>query len=293
MVITKLSGGLGNQMFQYAIGRAVQLKHNTALKADLTWFNETETKSHEKPQLNIFPNINLKTADRNELFVFKRKTVFGSKHFFNIIRCIKKYSKLLEPSFEFDPTILLNTSKNCYLSGYWQSEKYFLHIRDTLLYDFSFPKNNSNQNKKIIDQIRVRNSISVHIRRGDYISDPTNSKNHGFIGVKYYQKALDFLVKKIEDPIIVIFSDDINWVMNNLVVNTPKIFVDWNTGDNSIFDMYLMSLCKHNIIANSSFSWWAAWLNQNPQKIVIAPGRWFNERDWNISDLIPETWIKI
>jgi hypothetical protein len=293
MIITKLGGGLGNQMFQYAFARSLQLKHKTSLKIDAISFNDKDRKKHENLQLNLFPNIDVTIASKKEIFFFMRKTLWGSKLLFNLKWKIGKYSIHIEPSFNFQQLIPNRTSKNCYIVGYWQSEKYFKHIRQTLLNDFLFPPFND-KNRKIEGIIRSSNSsISIHIRRGDYISDKLSNKNHGFIGLQYYEYAIARCTKNIYVPLFFVFSDDIEWVRKHLKLPADTIYVDWNKNDEAINDIHLMSLCQHNIIANSSFSWWAAWLNQNPNKIVIAPKKWFNERDWDTSDLIPENWISL
>jgi hypothetical protein len=292
MILVRVTGGLGNQMFQYAFGRVLQLKYKTALKVNPIWFNDKERKKHETLQLHLFPNTDVTNASEKEVFFYKRKTLLGSKLLLNLKWRWSRYSMFIEPAFNFQPNVITTSTKNCSLEGYWQSEKYFKHIRQTLLNDFEFPPLND-KNREIEQIIRNNNSISIHLRRGDFIADPLNNKNHGFIGLKYYAEAVGQFSKEQEAPLYFIFSDDINWVREHLKLSQDTLYIDWNKNEEAINDMHLMSLCQHNIIANSSFSWWAAWLNQNPNKIVIAPKKWFNERDWNTSDLIPDAWEKL
>jgi predicted DNA-binding protein YlxM (UPF0122 family) len=291
MVIAKLSGGLGNQLFQYAFARGIQLKHKTQLKTDLSWYDE-ERNNHEFYQLNSFPNINIHKASARQIFFYKRKTLLSSSLLYKAVSNLFNYKTITETQFNFNPKQNLSTSKNCYTNGYWQSEKYFNKIRETLLNDFSFPEL-STKNNITKQNICNTNSCSLHIRRGDYVTNPLNKKNHGALNLMYYQNALNRIQQKVNNLSLFVFSDDIEWVKENLSTNLPTIYVDWNIGKSAIHDMHLMSLCKHNIIANSSFSWWAAWLNNNPSKMVFAPKKWFNERDWDTTDLIPKNWIKI
>jgi hypothetical protein len=186
--------------------------------------------------------------------------------------------------------------ENVFLRGFWQSEKYFLDCREEILKEFSFKNKFSDENLKIAKKIQEKSSVAIHVRRGDYISNPGASKTFVSLEVQYYQKAIEKLDIDIPHALLVFFSDDISWVkkniINRLLSNYEYIIVDNNKGDESYNDMRLMSLCDHNIIANSSFSWWGAWLNQNPRKQIIAPKKWFLI-DKNTNDLYPNNWIKI
>jgi Glycosyl transferase family 11 len=198
-------------------------------------------------------------------------------------------SYVVEPGFNYWPDIrgLLG---DIYLDGYWQSEQYFAQYADKIREDFTFKLQLSNQNAVITKQISQENSVSLHVRRGDYV---TNSKN-AFIGVcslDYYQTAVEQIKMQVDKPVFFIFSDDINWVKDNLSLDDKAVLISHNLGSESYNDMRLMSLCSHNIIANSSFSWWGAWLNANPNKIVIAPKQWFASK-LDDSDLVPSAWLR-
>ena len=295
MIIVKLQGGLGNQMFQYAIGRQLSIINNTYLKLDLSFLND------KTPRANF-------TIRNYELDAFNLACSFPEyieiKHFYqnNLISKIKRrlgsLKQVKEKGLKFNPNIL-ELKGNIYLSGYWQSEKYFEAIRSNLLSEFSLK--NSLQDKlesdeslqQIKELINTTNSVSVHFRRGDYVSDSVTNQFHGTCLMNYYQDAIRRIADQIPNPHFFLFSDDPEWVVSNRIIDDfPTTVV---TAPNMHLDMYLMSLCKHNIIANSSFSWWGAWLNPNPEKMVIAPKRWFAKDELNLQtqDLIPQNWIRL
>lgn len=191
--------------------------------------------------------------------------------------------------WSFDSEIL-DIQDNCYLFGYWQSDLYFKNIREEILQSFHFPKFKENsQNEKVSRRLKDCRSVSVHIRRGDYLKVAAT-----LCSISYYEKAITLMKEKVNPELFVIFSDDIAWCkehFGNLIGASETLYVDWNKGKESFRDMQLMSLCQHNIIANSSFSWWGAWLNQNPNKIVMCPSRWMPHGTQ--PDVLPSDWIKI
>lgn len=272
MVIIKLQGGLGNQLFQYAFGRSFAIKRNTEFKLDISFyslkFNGITPRHYHLKDFNIKAGV---TGEQGDAKVIKEK------------------------SFQFDSSIwdIFDTRGNIYLDGYWQSEKYFIDIKDLILSEISL-KNPGQEMLEIDKKIKAENSIALHIRRGDYISDKKTYHFHGTCDNKYYEKAIDYILstKLIPNPSLYIFSDDIEWVKINFKNRLPIEFV---SGDKikDTEELILMSHCKHNIIANSTFSWWGAWLNTNREKTVIAPQKWFNNEKVNTSDLIPEKWIRI
>lgn len=277
MIIVNLKGGLGNQMFQYAMARSIALKNNKLLVLDLSFYsNQKDVTTKRHFELNIF---NLKC------FIIKNRIIK------NILKLF--HSEIIERAFSFNKNISKLGNSNYIFYGYWQTEKYFKKYRRIILKDFSFPKKISEKNKKLINKIKNNQTVSLHVRRGDYVNDKKTNEFHGTCSKKYYEDAIKLINKKIKNPLFIIFSDDLKWCKNNLSVPKNTIFVDHNKGNQSFEDMRLMSLCKHNIIANSSFSWWGAWLNQNKNKIVIAPKWWFGEKSIDTSDVIPEKWIKI
>lgn len=293
MIAVTLIGGLGNQMFQYALGRKLAIENNTQLLLDLS-FLKTKASGYTQRnfELDVF-NIHADILSDNELLKFNatHKNKFTRK-LYKILPFLNNYKIVREKGHHFQPN-LLKINGNCLFYGFWQSEKYFTEIRDVLKNDFS-PKNApSEENQLIIQKISACHSVSLHVRRGDYVNLKDANNFHGICGLDYYSQAIEHIKKNIDNPVFFIFSDDVNWCKENIQTEFPTYFVEHNTGSNSFEDIRLMSLCKHNITANSSFSWWGAWLNGNPKKIVIAPKKWFKDTSVNTQDLIPENWQRI
>jgi Glycosyl transferase family 11 len=204
----------------------------------------------------------------------------------------KKLNKIIERDFSYQEEILKKYNGPVVLDGYWQSEKYFKSIREDLIKDLQITTLSEEEDLKVIEEINRTNSVSLHVRRADYTNLDTQNI-HGLCDIDYYGRAIEILADKVEKPHFFIFSDDIIWAEENLKINFPINFVGHNDADKNYEDLRMMSLCKHNIIANSSFSWWGAWLNTNPAKITIAPERWFATTERNFEDVIPDSWIKI
>ena len=262
MLISRLAGGLGNQLFQWAIAEASAARNDTEFSLDLSFY---KTQSWRAFQLNEFKNI--KFINPNEID-FKNKNVF-----------------FLPEDLSNEDIIPISYEKNeiVIIQGYWQSEKYFkdqeLLIKEKLKIDESFKQDLLNKYPVLKEQ-----TISIHIRRTDYIQ---LSHYHANQTLSYYDDALEILNKN--NAKLVILSDDIQWCKENLKYKNTT-FIENNT---PFEDLYIMSLCKDNIIANSTFSWWAAWINENEYKKVIAPKNWFTNSNLNTKNLIPEQWIKI
>ncbi|MCE5340857.1 MAG: alpha-1,2-fucosyltransferase [Planctomycetaceae bacterium] len=280
MIVIKLLGGLGNQMFQYALGRQLSLKLNTELKIDLSEFRTYPLRQYE---LNFF-GINENFIEREELNRLKKK-------YFKWFSA-NSYMVVKEKSFLFEPEIL-SLSGNLMLKGYWQSYRYFDRIPETLRKDFSLKQPFSRPYQLLTEEICNSNSVSVHIRRGDYIQNKITNQYHGVCNLQYYLDAANFIAQKINDPVFYVFSDDHDWLKSNFVIPFKFKLIAGIEKQTSQQDMILMSNCKHHIIANSTFSWWAAWLNPNPQKIVIAPLKWFAGARNKTDDLIPIDWIRL
>lgn len=290
MIITKLIGGLGNQMFQCAAGRRAAYVNNTSLKLDITGYENQVGITPRKYALNIF-NIQENFASINEINKLKKNT-FIQKILKKIHPVFTNKSYVREKVHNFDPDIL-KISDNTYLEGYWASEEYFKDIEDIIRKEFTLKNKPDAINQKMISRIKNCDSVSIHIRRGDYVNDKKTNQFHGVCDLNYYLRAIALIAKKVKSPKFFVFSDDIEWAKQNLLLKFPCIYVEHNTGKKDYEDMRLMSYCQHNIIANSSFSWWGAWLNKNKDKIVIAPKKWFNDKSINTKDLIPDSWIKI
>ena len=264
MKIITVKGGLGNQMFQYAYGRRLELSGKKVV-FDTSFF-EGNKAGKDTARAFKLKNFNIET-----------KAEFSNKkHWFQKLK--GKIKRKLGFAQE----------------GLYQNERYFLDIKDTIQKEFTLKNTPGDESKTWKEKIENSPlSVSIHIRRGDYIENKKTNNFHGVCDLAYYAKALERMEKKIGDKIeIFVFSDDIIWAKENLKFPHPLNFVS----DSKIPDyeeMYLMSLCKHNIIANSSFSWWGAWLNQNPNKIVVAPRQWLKDKTADKLDILPDNWIKI
>lgn len=287
MIIVKIVGGLGNQMFQYAYASALKLK-GFDVKIDISAFDTY--KLHGGYQLDKYTiDLDVSIKDENDKFysdsflskVLKKLRIDFSK-------------KIKEKTLLFDEK-LLKIKANSYIDGYFQSELYFHDIREVIINQFKIKKHISEYTRKTEKQIIEENiSVSLHIRRGDYVSDKNANVVHGTCDLEYYEKAMSIMNDKYKVIRYFIFSDDIAWVKENLQIKNA-VYIDSKEKRIPHEDIYLMSLCSHNIIANSSFSWWGAWLNQNDDKIVIAPKRWFSDEKMyeQSKNIVCEGWIKI
>ena len=285
-------GGLGNQMFQYAL--CVALNHR-GKKSRISFSSYLISYHHDgfnlcnafKIRLR-FPYYFLNTFLIHGTFLYKNRYIgFFLKRLIPGVH--RKSNKYLEKKeFEFDADVFNQT--DCTFVGIWQVEEYFIDIREQIIKEFEFRVPEDHSNKELINRITQTESVSIHIRRGDYLSDRWKNILGVINGNKYYLTAIDYISSKVMDPCYFVFSDDIGWAKDNLELKNC-IFIDHNKRGNSYIDMYLMSLCKHNIIANSTFSWWAAWLNKNDEKIVVMPDRWLVGE--NCKGIFPSQWTKI
>lgn len=290
MVIINLVGGLGNQMFQYAAGRALSLKRSDSLRLDISDFSNY--KLHQGFELERIFNCTAEIATEADI-----RIILGWQYLSTIRRVVylpamaafRRKGIIVEPYFRYWQGIK-DVPRDCYLVGYWQSEKYFENVASVIRDEFTFKLPLTNLNAEIAEQVNKLNAVSLHVRRGDYANNPDTTTTHGLCSLEYYQAAIKYIAGRVEQPRFFIFSDDIAWVKENLKMDFPCQYVAHNKGAESYNDMRLMSLCKHHIIANSSFSWWGAWLNPNADKIVVAPKRWF-VNETNTEYLIPQDWV--
>lgn len=286
MIIVSINGGIGNQLFQYAFGRHLAHLHNTEVHFDLSAFDNPE---HRPFALNHF-NVNLKKVSQNKLPFHIRKGFRNLRLIRSFLnRFFYPYQIVIQNQFHFNPLYLSN-NQNTYYWGYWQSEKYFSEVKELIKQELTFKENLSDPDKEVRQKIEEKNSVCLHVRRGDYLNHPLLP----ICDLSYYQKAIEIICEKVQNPYFFIFSDDITWCRENLKLSHPNDFIHT---EEPIRDLRLMTFCKHNIIANSSFSWWGAYLGNNNDKIVISPKKWFMERDnkanYNTKDLIPDNWIMI
>jgi hypothetical protein len=294
LVVTRLRGGLGNQMFQYATGRALALRGAAALKLDVTWFATVASDAKRRYELDSF-SIHGRVASEGDIARFGRA---GTPRFSRLRRWLRlgkeddTWPIYCEPHFQYDPAVP-DLPAPIYLDGYWQSERYFSDIADVLRREFTAKEPSDRENEALAAAIDAANAVSLHVRRGDYVTNPTTYRYHGICSAEYYQRAIDHLTSRVGMPHIFVFSDDQDWTRANLHFAVPTTFVGTNPPDCGYRDMMLMARCRHHIIANSSFSWWGAWLNPSPDKIVVAPQRWFGGSSNDTRDLIPPSWVRL
>jgi len=288
MIVVKLMGGLGNQMFQYALGRNLAHRNNAVLKLDLGFFQNYGTGVPRQYDLDIF-DIHPVFASEAEVFrLRKRSTNELADRILNRVIGLKR-TYIREPHFHFSPEIL-DLPDNIYLEGYWQTLRYFAEIEDLIRKDFTFKEEMSPLSRALLEEIEGSNSICVNVRRGDFVTNDF----HGAKGVDYYKQAEEVIRERVSDESYYVFSDDIDWCRENLRFEAPTEFVSHEYAGAKFQDyLRLMSACRHFVIPNSSFAWWAVWFNRDPDKTVIAPKVWFNDPTWDTSDLTPASWIRL
>lgn len=295
LIVVKVIGGLGNQMFQYATGRALALRIGGELKLDTTDFATYEYHQYSLNKLAVTEV--LATTDEIHRFM-KYASLFRSLP--RLVRApfiklgVEKYVNGLvgyvqEKQSTFEPDVF-TLKKSAYLDGYWQSEKYFSDIRGVLLKEFDLKEPFGPVGQAFADDIaHAETPICIHIRRGDFANNPTISKFHGTCSLEYYHKAVAIIMARVQNPSFFVFSDDIEWAKQNFKLDASVKYVGQGA-DKNHEDIALMRLCRHFVLSNSTFGWWAAWLCNEPDKIVVAPDKWAN-KPLSIVDLIPPSWI--
>ena len=290
MITAKLMGGLGNQMFQYAFGRSLALRKNTPLWLDTTSLQKGEGTTPRAYALDAF-RIDAPRA----AYPFAQKSLINkiSNRLEKQFLSYHRRSVVVQQGHRFDPR-LLSCGRNAVLEGYWQSEKYFADHADEIRQDFTFKDAPNGRNAEYVALIQHAPSVSIHVRRGDYVNHPLASAVYVALDASYYNRAIAQLTASTDKTFTYfVFSDDPAWVEEHLSLPTPYHLVDHNGLDQAAEDLRLMSLCQHHIIANSSFSWWGAWLNANPNKTVVAPRQWFRAEQGNSEDIVPQNWVLV
>jgi hypothetical protein len=281
-------GGLGNQLFQFIAGYVLAKKNKMNLRINIERLNSYDRQF----ELDKFPEIyKLNIPKINNYKFYKVLKILGIYKLINFF-LNKNIEKFERSPFTFNEDLLKKKIVNNFsITGYFQSEKYFLNYKKIVLKLLRFPKAKNKLIQNYLNLIKNRNSVAIHIRRGDYLNNPKVKCYHGVLGETYYKKSISYIKKNLKKPLFFIFSDDINLVKKTfLFLNKKKyIFIDTKS---SISDLYLMSNCKHFIIANSTFSWWGAWLSKNKRKIVCAPKKWVRVKI-STTDIVPESWVKI
>ena len=291
MIIINLFGGLGNQMFMYAAGRALSLELGMPLRLDKSGFSNYGLREFELQRIfNCAADI-ASESDMRDILGWQSSSHIRRLLLRKEMRSFRRKELVVEPHFNYWPGIK-RLSYDCYLVGYWQSEKYFSESASLIRTDLTFRQSLVGENEKVAQQINSVNAVSLHVRRGDYATNPQTTAKHGLCTLDYYFYSIQYVSKRVQQPIFFIFSDDIAWVRDNLNILHPCHYVNCNQGEESYNDMRLMSMCNHHIIANSTFSWWGAWLNPKLDKIVVAPKNWFADQT-DASDLLPQSWVKL
>lgn len=303
MIISWLTGGLGNQMFQYAAGLALAEQRRTVLKLDVSWFKErVEYEAHNRYALSCF-NITEQFATQEEIDRVRGVALTRTERWtVALARALRLYRYANRhmaptnwhrpPSFNFYPEFFAQPD-GTYLNGMFQSERFFSPVANLLRAHFSFRYPPTPEVAALAAQIRSGPAAAVHFRRGDYARNASFNSEFGVIGPDYYHRAIHLLLERSPEATLYIFSDDIESIAREFVPPSPHVFVrsghHWNAYDK----IRLMSLCEHIAIANSTFSWWAAWLNPSPTKLVLAPDPWFANSDHDSRDVVPASWRRL
>lgn len=302
MIVVRLISGLGNQLFQYAAARRLAEVHNTKLILDLSIINNKSLNwvpTFREYALDKF-NINASIATHNELKHFTHRSRSFCER--NIAKLFHKRYKarpfsIIREDELTSPIEILDLPDNVLLEGYWQSERYFADIAPLIRKEFTFASQEEGRNAELLAKIRQGNSICVHVRRGDYAYHKETNEMFGLCGLDYYNNAMSILCSEHCNVHFYVFSDDPNWAKSNICIRKPITYVDENSPSEPWEDLRLMHNCKHFITANSTFSWWAAWLSLNASKTIITPRKWYNDhklqRKLEKSGLILHSWIRL
>jgi len=316
MIIVKISMGLGNQMFQYAAAKALSLEKNTMLKLDISTYSGYKLRKYE---LADCFNIQAPVATQeeiavcnychpvklvwNKLFPQKKMRILSLPYEEPVLQrnllglydfFLPPYKRRIytEPHYHYDDNFY-NALDHTYLQGYWMSWRYFDKYATEIKNEFVVNHSLVAQHDAFVSKMQDQNSVSIHIRRTDYTT-PEVIALKGRTTMEFYKQAIAHIEKNTDDPVYYMFSDDITWVKENFPMQHRNVcYIDKNISTSSIEDFYLMTQCKHNIITNSTFGWWAAYLNANPGKIIIAPKKWYNNKVYNYKDVCPPSWVQI
>lgn len=281
MVISRITSGLGNQLFQYACGRAVSLRHGVPLKLDLGNFRDFQARRYG---LDAF-KIAAAEATTDEI-----RELLQTDTFWRRLTTPRARRRVLrERGFAFDETVL-RAGPDVYLSGYWQSPAYFADCEITLRRELTWWMPPPTETVRILEKMDETTAVAVHVRRGDYVSNPGYAKRFGVLPPAYYERALGHLAERVEGLRAFVFSDEPAWVKIHFPENVPLTVVE---GNPAAEDLRLMAACRYHVIANSTFSWWGAWLAPFPDKTVLAPARFFNDPNLPDRDLVPADWVRI
>ena len=284
VIVVGLDGGIGNQLFQYAAARALALRLGVAVGLDTRWYAGRTDRYYALDRFAISPAAvdpgTLPFRDGKRLG--RLLSGFGGR-----------LSVYRETGLAFDPAVL-GLPDGTYLRGVFQSELYFADQEPALRRDLAIVDPPDADNRAVLAEIGASHAVSLHVRRGDYVSNPKIASVHGTVSEDYYRRAAALIAERSgADPRLFVFSDDPAWAQANLDLGFPMRVVDHNGADRASEDLRLMAACRHHVLANSSFSWWGAWLNPSADKIVVAPRPWFRDSALDDSTIVPERWIRL
>jgi hypothetical protein len=277
MIITALNGGMGNQMFQYALGRHLSIRRNDTLFLSTLFFSSAMSKRRYG-----LDHFNVKGTVSNDVEAIRHSALLWT---------------VRQVDFRFHSSIFDTSVPNLMIDGFWQSEKYFSDVSDIIRADFAFKAPLPQQYSALVASMEAESSVCLHVRRDDYLD---RGDNKGFIGNEYYRRSCEYIASQIDNPHFYIFSDEIDWCRENLHIPYKRTLIQPESS--AVDHLQLMTRCKYFVIANSTFSWWGAWLGRCPTKLVVAPRRWFRrEMSWDPTaalflsshDLIPKEWVRI
>ena len=290
MIVMRISGGLGNQMFQYAAGRRLALARGTELVVDLSPLDDPRLPPPRSYELGAYPVRATIAGDAELAAIAERRASLAAR----IARRVCGGRRIAETErrFHFDPEVL-DLPDGSRLQGYWQSERYFADAADDVRRELTLERPAAGRNAELLERIDACHAVSVHVRRGDYVTVPEIHAAHGLCSLDYYRRASRHVAARVADPVFFVFSDDPDWVHDHLRLEGETVQVDHNGPDAGPEDLRLMSRCAHHVIANSTFSWWGAWLDPRPDKIVVAPRQWFQDGERDTSDLVPAGWVRL
>jgi len=303
VVIVKLMGGLGNQLFQYATGKALAERHGASLKVDLSWYERDDRQGAFQLDRFLFAfevvtPEEIKRLKHGTSSVISLLRHYGQDqiagHLFSVTHGSTLPQNLTyypERAIDFDPAVM-DLSGDVYLDGFWQCENYFHSLRRELLSGFQLRDEIDKKNRDILTSITSSGSVCLHIRRGDYLSDSSATRIHGICSPAYYERAITYLKDVLHNPTFFIFSNDPAWVRERFDLGTRFVSVENNQGA-GYMDLYLMKHCNHFVIANSTFSWWGAWLSEAKDNVVIGPKQWFSSKEYNDADRMPASWVRM
>ncbi len=294
MIVVAIRGGLGNQLFQYAIGRRLSLRHNVPLTLDLTWYEESSVRSGMTDRMYELGRFKVasRKATKEEIQTVKAipSALFRGRTALALLGIVRPRGWIRERTpFVYD-RFAMSAGADAYLDGYWQNEKYFSRIASTLRDDLQIKIAPGRETSLLLQSIRESESVGIHVRRGDYLN---GTGSHAICTAEYYHNAIERMLARFPKAKLFVFSDDQGWVAKNISAAAPLRFVTHNNSANAYDDLRMLAACKHQIISNSTFSWWGAWLNSSPDKTVFAPRLWFTNSEVKTSTLMPSGWHQL